>query len=158
MPLDGLQFKDWNVKRSLFYIFTFWTISCGTDEVKPKTLDLDKFTIQVPSTWSASRQQGYDSFVGQIETSEKEKVSFDLGRYSDQLKVDPSTHNIDFVTIDNKRAKVVKPKNFGRGTTGVFFDSLETTKTNKFQLSGTGLNNESQKRLLTSIESLKFKN
>jgi hypothetical protein len=81
-----------------------------------------------------------------------------LGRYSSQLKVEPATHDIYFTTIDNKKAKIVKPKNFGQGTTGVYFDSLEVTRINKFQLSGAGLSANNQKLLLTAIESLKFKN
>ncbi len=146
------------MKRVLFIILAIGTISCETDNVEPKTVDLEKFTIQVPGTWNASKLQGFDSFVGQIEINDKEKITFDLGWYSNELKVDPTTHDIDFMTIDNKRAKIVKPKNLGQGTTGVYFDSLETAKTNKFQISGTGLSSDNQKLLLTAIESLRFKN
>ena len=157
MPDSGrLNIKD--MKRFLFIILVIGTISCETDNVEPKTVDLEKFTIQVPGTWNASKQQGYDSFVGQIEINNKEKITFDLGWYSNQLKVDPATHDIDFMTIDNKKAKTVNPKNFGQGTTGVYFDSLEATKTNKFQMSGTGLSSDNQKLFLKAIESLKFKN
>lgn len=104
------------------------------------------------------KQQGYDSFVGHIEKNDEKKVTFDLGWYSNKLNFDPATHDIYFLTIDNKRAKVVSPKNFGQGTTGVYFDSLETTKTNRFQISGTGLSSTNQKLFLTAIESLRFKN
>lgn len=145
------------MKKVLFIILAIGKISCETENVEPKTVDLEKFTIQVPGTWTPSKQQGYDSFVGQIEITGDEKINFDLGWYSNKLNVDPTTHDIDFVTIDNKRAKVVKPKNFGQGTTGVYFDSLETTKTNKFQISGTGLSTANQKLFLTAIGTLKFK-
>lgn len=148
------------MKKVLLIIFVIGTISCETHDVEPKTktVDLEEFTIQIPETWNTSIQQGYDSFVGQIVVGDKEEIDFDLGWYSNQLTVDPATHYIDFMTIDNKRAKVVKPKNFGRGTTGVYFDSLETTKTNKFQVSGSGLSSDNQKLLLIAIESLRFKN
>ena len=146
------------MKRVLFIILAIGTISCDTDNVEPKTVDFEKFTIQVPGTWIASPQQGFDSFVGQIEITDKEKLNFDLGWYSNKLNADPAIHDIDFVTIDNKRAKVVKPKNFGQGTTGVYFDSLETTKTNKFQISGTGLSSSNQKLFLKATKTLKFKN
>jgi hypothetical protein len=145
------------MKRFLLFVFALGTTSCNTDVVKPKTVDLEKFTIQLPGTWNASKQQGYDSFVGQVDLN-PEKATFDLGRYSSQLKVEPATHDIYFTTIDNKKAKIVKPKNFGQGTTGVYFDSLEVTRINKFQLSGAGLSANNQKLLLTAIESLKFKN
>lgn len=131
--------------------------SCETD-AELKTLDFEEFTIQVPVTWAGTPVQGYDSFVGEIKISDKEKVDFDLGWYSDKLNVDPATHNIDFATIDSKKAKVVKPINFGQGTTGVYFDSLETTKLNRFQISGTGLSSGNQKLFLRAIETLKFKN
>ena len=146
--------------KNIFFItlLAIGSISCETENVEPKTVDLEKFTIQVPGTWNASKLQGFDSFVGEIKINDKEKITFDLGWYSNELKVDPTTHDIDFMTIDNKRAKIVKPKNLGQGTTGVYFDSLETTKTNKFHMSGTGLSSENQKLLLTAIESLKFKN
>ena len=146
--------------KNIFFItlLAIGTISCETENVEPKTVDLEKFTIQVPGTWNASKLQGFDSFVGEIKINDKEKITFDLGWYSNELKVDPITHDIDFRTVDNKKAKVVKPKNFGQGTTGAYFDSLETTKTNKFQMSGTGLSSENQKLLLTAIESIKFKN
>lgn len=107
--------------------------------------------------WKAEKQQGYDSQVWQIEINSKEKLSLDLGWYSDRLEVDPSTHDINFIVIDNKRAKVVSPRNFGPGTTGVYFDSLETTKTNRFQMSGTGLSSKNQKLFLSAVETLKFK-
>jgi hypothetical protein len=145
------------MKRILFIMLAIGTISCETDNMDPETVDLEKFTIQLPGTWNATKLHGYDSFAGQIEISDIEKISFDLGWYSNQLNVDPTTHDIAFMTIDDKRAKIVKPKNFGQGTTGVYFDSLETTKTNKFQMSGTGLSSHNQKLLLTAIESLKFK-
>jgi hypothetical protein len=146
------------MKGVLVIIFVIGTVSCGTENVYPKTVDLEKFTIQVPATWTATKQQGYDSFVGQINVNDKENINFDFGRYSSKLTVDPTTHDIDFMVIDNKTAKIVKPKNFGRGTTGVYFDSLETTKTSKFQISGTELSPDSQRSFLTALKSLKFKN
>lgn len=145
------------MKRVLLIIVCIGTISCDTD-VDTKTVDFEKFTIQVPGTWNGSPQQGFDSFVGQIETSDKELINFDLGRYSNKLNVDAGTHDIYFVTIDNKRAKIVKPKDFGSGTTGVYFDSLEITKSEKFQISGRGLSSINQKFFLAAIETLKFRN
>ena len=83
-------------------------------KIKPKTVDLEKFSIQIPGTWNAVKQQGYNSYVEQIEINDKEKVTFDLGWYSNKLNIDPATHDIYFITIDNKRAKVVTPKTLDR--------------------------------------------
>jgi len=146
------------MKKNLLILLALSAISCESNQVEPNTLDFVKFTIQVPGTWTAVPQQGYDSFVGEIEMTDAEKVSFDLGGYTDKLNVDPVAHDIYFVTIDDKRAKVVRSKDFGRGTTGVYFDSLETTKSIQFQISGTGLSTHNQTLFLTAIRTLKFKN
>lgn len=130
-------------------------LSCN-DEIEQKTLDADRFTIKVPSTWAFEEVQGYDSFVRQIKINEQEKISIDLGWYSSNLNVENSTHDIINKTIDNKSAKIVKPKNFQQGTTGVYFDSLDIQKT-KFQMSGIDLSAENQRLFLTAIETLRFK-
>lgn len=133
--------------------------SCEKDtNIQTKSLDVEKFIIDIPITWTYNQQQGYDSFIGQFKINEKEVANFDLGWYSNTLNVDNSTHHIINRIIDGKRAKIVKSKTFQRGTTGVYFDSLETTKTIKFQLSGIDLSEDNQQLLLKSIETLKFKN
>lgn len=134
------------------------TVSCESDDVTFRLVDFDKFTIEIPETWTPVEQQGYDSFVGQIDINDKEKIIFDLGRYSSKLAVSSSTHDIGITIIDDKPARVVKPKGFGKGTTGVYFDSLEVTKATKFQLSGSDLSPDNQRLLLIAIESLRFKN
>jgi hypothetical protein len=100
--------------------------------------------------------QGYDSFVGRIKINEQEKISIDLGWYSSELNVDNSTHNITVKTINNKDAKIVTPRTFQLGTTGVYFDSLDIQKT-RFQMSGIDLSAENQRLFLTAIETLRFK-
>lgn len=139
----------------IFFIIGF--ISCEEENPEMYMVDLDDFRIQLPNTWSASRLQGYDSFVGQITINQSEVIFFDLGWYSDKLQVDPETHVISFVVIDNKNAKIVSPKNFGLGTVGIYFDSLEVTKTNKFQMSGTNLSSANQKLFLDALETIRFK-
>jgi len=130
-------------------------LSCN-EEVEQKVLDVEKFTISVPSTWTVENVQGYDSFVRQIRINEQEKVNIDLGWYSSSLEVDNTAHDIDIKVIDNKRAKIVRPRNFQKGVTGVYFDSLDNQKT-KFEMSGVDLSPESQRLLLNAIETLRFK-
>lgn len=133
-------------------------LSCEkVTNIQTKSLDLEEFIIDIPITWTYCQQQGYDSFIGQFKITEKEVVNFDFGWYSNTLKVDNSTHNFIIDYIDGKKATIVRPKDFQRGTTGVYFDSLETTKTVKFQLSGIDLSKSNQQLLIKSIESLKFK-
>ncbi|MBX2964505.1 MAG: hypothetical protein KF845_00060 [Cyclobacteriaceae bacterium] len=145
------------MKRLIFIFLAISLISCETENAGFEVVDVEKFTIQLPKTWNASIQQGYDSFVGQIETKDNQVITFDLGWYSDRLDVDPAEHDINLMIIDNKKAKSVRPKNFGQGTTGVYFDSLEVTKSNKFQMSGNNLSSYNQKLLLKVVGSLEFK-
>ncbi len=133
-------------------------IECEACKCNQKMLDFEHFTIEVPTTWTPIELQGIDSYVGQIKISNQENVTFDFGWYSNPLDVDIATHDINIILIDNKKAKIVKPKNFGQGTTGVYFDSLEVSKINKFQISGTNLSAQNQKRFLRAIETLTFKN
>lgn len=62
-------------------------------------------------------------------------------------------------TIDSKRAKIVQPKQTGKGMTGVYFDSLWTkgSGTDRFQMNGKNLNPNNEKRLLEAFETSKFK-
>jgi len=133
-------------------------ISCDTEQnSEPETLDFKKFTIEIPETWQRTQKQGYDSYVEQIITDYGEEINFDLGGYSNELNVDNSTHVITRTRIDHKKAKIVSPKNFGLGTTGVYFDSLDINETTKFQMSGVNLRPETQVLLLAAIETLEFK-
>ena len=66
---------------------------------------------------------------------------------------------IEWTTINNRKAKLVKPRNPGHGTTGVYFDSLWTSGSDvdRFQLSGQYLKPENELKVLTAIRTLKFK-
>lgn len=144
------------MKRLMIVLIASLTVLSCDDEVEQKTLDVERFTMVVPSTWNLEEVQGYDSFVRVIKISEQEEITIDLGRHSSSLNVDNSTHDIFIKTIDNKAAKIVKPKNFQHGTTGVYFDSLDMQRT-KFQMSGINLSAGNQRLFLTAIETLKFK-
>lgn len=144
------------MKRLIIVLIASLTVLSCNDEVEQKTLDVEEFTIIIPSTWNLEELQGYDSFVRQIRINEQEKIDIDLGWYSSNLNVDNSTHDITNKTIDNKSAKIVKPKNFQQGTTGIYFDSLDIQKT-KLQMSGVNLSAGNQRLFLTAIETLKFK-
>lgn len=144
------------MKRLIIVLIASLIVLSCNDEVEHKTVDVDKFTILIPSTWNLEEVQGYDSFVRQIRINEQEKISIDLGWYSSNLNVDNTTHDIMTKTIDSKVAKIVKPRNFQKGTTGVYFDSLDIQKT-KFQMSGLDLSSGNQQLFLTAIETIKFK-
>lgn len=162
-----------------------------------KELDFGKFTIEVPKTWNKIDRKGIDSDVGEISTDNNDTISFDLGRYSNDLTeetsyqidegnvyvidLEKSTANESFYkyygkadtvdlkkflkneyeydTIDHKRAKIVKPRITGNGTTGIFFDSLWVSGSgvDRLQLSGYNLKSLNQKKLLMAIRTIKFR-
>src|SRR5688572_25784041 len=108
-------------------------ISCNDDpDRETRNFNFGQFSIDAPPTWQQVNQQGYDSYVAQFVTPGGETISFDLGLYSNALNVDGNTHTITFRTIDNKDAKIVKPKSPGNGTTGVFFEHIDVNGT-RFQ-------------------------
>lgn len=92
------------MQRVLTLMLLAVSVSCENSDPELKVVDVEKFTIQMPATWNASQSQGYDSFVGEIVIGSEQSVTFDLGWYSSKLNMDPTTHDIDFTTIDGKTA------------------------------------------------------
>lgn len=66
--------------------------------------------------------------------------------------------SITWEIIDNRRAKIVRPKKTGIGTTGIFIDSVwqAGSAVDRFQINGKNLKPENEKQFLTSIRTLKF--
>jgi len=73
----------------------------------------------------------------------------------EQLKI----NKIKWAMIDGKLAKIVQPKQTGKGMTGVYFDSLWTrgSETDRFEMNGTNLDPDNERRLLQAFATLKFK-
>jgi len=88
--------------------------------------------------------ESHPDFYGKVDTVDIEKFK---------------KNKIKWTTIDGKRAKIVQPKQTGKGMTGVYFDSLWTkgSGTDRFQMNGKNLTADNQRRLLEAFETLKFK-
>jgi hypothetical protein len=121
-----------------------------------KTLNFGAFTIEVPVSWDRVNVQGIDSYVGRIRIDDQDAIGFDLGRYSNPLRFENTTSYID--TIDNKSVKIVRPKYSGTGITGIYIDSIGSTKYGniKFELSGNNLDPENEELVLKAIKTIKF--
>lgn len=67
--------------------------------------------------------------------------------------------SVTWEIIDNRRAKIVRPKKTGLGRTGIFIDSLwqAGSAVDRFQMNGKNLKAENERQLLTAIRTLKFK-
>lgn len=146
------------MKRTIAYlaISVLFLISCKDNEAELEEISIEYFNIELPSNWTFLHGQGYDSYVGTIETSDNQTIQMDLGWYSSNLPVDDQTHDIVYKVIDEKEGKVVHPKDYENGTTGVYFDDIDGEGT-KLQLSGVDLSESNQRLFLRSIETLKFK-
>ncbi|MBS7565768.1 hypothetical protein KHS38_15270 [Mucilaginibacter sp. Bleaf8] len=78
----------------------------------------------------------------------------------------PSSSNLAPITINKKqwivvdgyKAKLVTPTHTGKGTTGIFIDSLWNagSDTDKFQINGENLTPKQQQQLIAAIRTLKF--
>ncbi len=89
-----------------------------------KTMDFDKFTIEVPKAWKKKKLWIDDSYVGRIVMESGDMAVFDLGLYSNDLEdIDSAMHDIEWRFIDGLRAKFVTARGLN-GYTGICIDSL----------------------------------
>ena len=101
--------------------------SCDKTKDKKKTLDFGSFTIEVPSTWNKAKQQGIDSYVGQIALDESDTVSFDLGWYSNSLEEEPN------FTVDDGRVHLLNESLSTRDSLVYdFIGTIDTVNINTF--------------------------
>ncbi|UII24248.1 hypothetical protein [Fulvivirga ligni] len=130
--------------------------SCNEEEIEKSVYSNESFSIELPSNWEFSELQGYDSYVGEFKISNSQTIGMDLGLYSYDLPVDEQTHDISYKLIDSREAKIVHPKNFEDGTTGVYFADLDGQGT-RLELSGSNLSESNQRLFLKAIETIEFK-
>ena len=150
--LKGMRFVN------IAWIAVLVAGSCERDPgIGMKTLDFGQFTIEVPGSWNSVAKTGYDSFVGGIRINDNTELNFDLGLYSSKLDVDPGSHEITWTTIDGRKAKLVRSQVAGEGTTGVYFDSLESGALVKFQMNAQHVNPAIQQQLMTAFSTINFK-
>jgi hypothetical protein len=148
--------------RLLIITLTLVGILTSCEKVKrdKKSLDFGRFTIEVPGTWDKVKRKGIDSYVGQIAIDENDTLNFDLGWYSSDLTDDPNLQDsVSWATIDNRKAKIVRPKKSGLGTTGVSIDSLWRAGSgiDRFQINGKNLKSDNERLFLEAIKTLRFK-
>lgn len=78
---------------------------------------------------------------------------------SDTIKRDIFTQNrISWIIIDSKKVKLVQPKVPGKGTTGIYIDSLwqAGSDVDRFEISGYNLSPINENLFLTALKTLKF--
>ncbi|WP_316788893.1 hypothetical protein [Pedobacter frigoris] len=139
-----------------FCIFALLLASCSPKATQ--LLDFGQFTIKVPKHWQQVKVNGIDSYVGRIKINDQEAAGFDLGAYSNRLNDKDQLY--EYLTIDNKKAKIVRPMISGKGTTGVYIDSIGYSNIGRvrFQLSGRNLTTANEELLIKACKTLKFNN
>lgn len=129
--------------------------ACDDDELETLDLTVENFSIQLPSGWSVNEEQGYDSIIRDIVTTDNQNIELDLGWYSSNLPVNEDTHKITMTIIDDRDAKIVRPLTAENGVTGVYFADIDGQGT-KLQMSGYDLTESNQKLLLEAIKTITF--
>lgn len=92
-----------------------------------KTLDFDKFEIEVPSSWHKITKAGIDSQVGEIATDNNDTLCFDLGWYSNDL-----AENQPYL-VEGKRVHLInREKSTNNSIVYDYYGTLDTIDLKKF--------------------------
>lgn len=138
--------------KKLLVVFGFIGLaSCRQDNVtETKVLDLGEFQLTVPEDWRAFPLQGIDSQVGGL-TNGRDSLVYDYGWYSYRLDQETSaTHDRLTLTLDDRPALLVRPKQMGQGVVGVY---VEVDALMKFGMTGQNLREEEEAvRIMKSVD------
>jgi hypothetical protein len=144
------MYKKWS---SILFISLAFGCSSGSDW---KELDLKTFTIAIPKQWEYLKDQGMDSFVGEIK-GPKVILFFDCSGmgYANHLENSPEEENSHTDTSDKFIIKTLWPKITGKGMTGIYIQSRKSTF--NFQMNGKNLSKKDQELALQVFKTIKFK-
>ena len=134
------------------------------------------FSIDAPTNWKYKKQQGVDSYVGEIYIGNKDTIHFDLGYFSNSLDYSFCTRELDiddelvktkksFETINGLNAKFVLHRYKNLNDFGIHFDSLWTDKHSeqfesrdivRFTVYGKNISKTGQKQMKQVFRTIKF--
>lgn len=133
------------------------------------------FQLQAPAGWSCHPIQGIDGFVGNIITSAKDTLHFNLGQFAPTLANpfyrnkqeadadDDPNMQADIKQIAGYSASVVTHRRKSWSLSGIHFDSLWTLPGNDpwrskmtFTIYGFNLSSSARKQLLQTVASIRF--
>jgi hypothetical protein len=138
----------------LFLLFIFTLNSCISSRQTATTQTLTfsshsaSFSINTPIDWTKIKVQGVDSYVGRIAIGTNDTIKFDLGYYSYDLTQHESDDSnkfskskVSWRIINKHHVKIVTPKKYGIGISGIYIDSLWKDRNDnvKFNLFGENL-------------------
>jgi hypothetical protein len=101
----------------LLFLFTSCAENKTTQKSNKYILNFGAFSIKAPDTWLKIKNDGVDSYAGQIRIDNTDTLSFDLGWYSNPLtEPDPQiiersdlkyiniNDTSEFIIVDNRRS------------------------------------------------------
>ena len=124
---------------TLFFDLGWYSNSLG--EEKPYIIENDR--VLIINEHKSTATNSFYEYYGRADTTDLEKF----------LK-----NKISCQKIDNKNAKIVRPKRSGIGITGVYIDSLWVAGCgiDRFCLSGNNLKPKNERILLEALKTIKF--
>jgi hypothetical protein len=162
------------IKSLVFFLL----YSCGSPKPLPQkrvfifNSPLGSFSLTAPDDWKKINLEGIDSYFGRIAIDAKDSLTYSLGTYASDLhehapegfeeddsgKFEKSV--VSYKTMNGYRIKILTPKKYGIGMSGVYIDSLwmDGEDKMKFDLYGTNLSKANQKVFFEIIHSLRFSN
>lgn len=129
-----------------------------------KTLDLRRFSVQIPGSWRYVPQSGVDSYVGALK-GDGITLLFDYGYYSNTLARDGDPkYTIRTESIDGRSVKIVRSNVVNRGITGIYIEDVQMVGTQSAQgrtlrmnMYGENVPEEKIDLVLTILRSIEFK-
>lgn len=134
----------------IFFLTGLFLISCEDVFEDNKTVDFDSFQMEVPGSWHAFSEVGYDSNVGGI-TDGKDSLTYEYGWFAYNFSdITTKTHTRIETMIDGHEALVLNPKKKGKDIIGVF---IQVDSLFKFNMYG---KSKKEAAVLKMFQSIKF--
>lgn len=130
-------------------------LSCSSKDSNLQKLDLQAFSISIPKQWHYRKEQGIDSFVGEI-SGPKVSLFFDYSDMGYAGHLDESLEeNIHIDSTNNFVTKIIWPKIIGKGITGIYIHSRKSSL--NFQMNGKNLSARDQELALKAFKTIQLK-
>jgi hypothetical protein len=129
------------------------------DETDTLEFDLGWYSNSLKEVPNFRVEQGRVHVLNE-KLSKSDSLVYDFAGTIDTVDIDKFLRDsVTWTTIDNRKAKLVQPKKSGRGTTGVYIDSLWAAGSDidKFEINGQNLKPDNERLFIQAIKTLRFK-
>lgn len=116
--------------------------------------------MTVPKNWTTVKLTQIDSYVGAIKMDNNEKLYFDYGYYSNNLKNLEFGNKVTYQNIANRRVKIITGEKPTGNSTGIYFDKIKFVKEDsmnvKLQFSAKDITLNNEKKIIEAIKTIQF--